>query len=83
MLTKDIVRLGMFLLKYFPCNVVDSISINLAKLKYGDYSKYGIQRPRAGGPFLIKSKTGRSPTIDVGCMKRIRTGEVKVHIYNN
>ncbi|XP_038886737.1 probable indole-3-pyruvate monooxygenase YUCCA11 [Benincasa hispida] len=76
-LTKDIVRLGMFLLKYFPCNVVDSISINLAKLKYGDFSKYGIQRPR-GGPFLVKAKTGRSPTIDVGCMKRIQRGEIKV-----
>ena len=77
MLTKDIVRVGMFLLKYLPCKVVDPICINLAKMKYGNSSKYGIRRPK-GGPFLIKAKTGRSPTIDVGCMNRIKKGEIKV-----
>ncbi|KAG7037273.1 putative indole-3-pyruvate monooxygenase YUCCA11, partial [Cucurbita argyrosperma subsp. argyrosperma] len=76
-LTKDIVRVGMFLLRYLPCKVVDPICINLAKMKYGNSSKYGIRRPK-GGPFLIKAKTGRSPTIDVGCMNRIKKGEIKV-----
>ncbi|KAL5577544.1 hypothetical protein UlMin_019243 [Ulmus minor] len=76
-LTEETVKLGMFLLKYLPTKLVDAIVVNLVKLKQGDMSKYGIKRPNEG-PFFLKQMTGRSATIDVGCMKKIRSGEIKV-----
>ncbi|KAL5571698.1 hypothetical protein UlMin_021295 [Ulmus minor] len=76
-LTEEIVKLGMFLLKYLPTKLVDMIVLNLGKLKHGDMSKYGLKRPKEG-PFFLKQTTGRSTTIDVGCIEKIRSGEIKV-----
>lgn len=77
-LTKGIVYLGMNLLKCLSMSVVDNIVVFLSSLKYcGTPKKYGIKRPKEG-PFLLKAKTGRTPTIDVGAMKRIRKGKIKV-----
>ncbi|RWW59125.1 hypothetical protein BHE74_00033950 [Ensete ventricosum] len=50
----------------------------LAKLKYGDLSKYGIVRPSLG-PLRLKAVTGRSSVIDVGTVEKIKTGEIKVN----
>lgn len=79
MISKEIVFLGMCFLKYLPCRFVDFIATTLSKIKFGDTSKYGIQRPTEG-PFYIKAKTGRSPTIDVGAVQKIKTGEIQVYI---
>lgn len=49
--TKEIILLGMFLLKYIPCKVVDCITACLSKLIYRDLSSYGLRRP-IKGPFL-------------------------------
>ncbi|EEF42039.1 probable indole-3-pyruvate monooxygenase YUCCA11 [Ricinus communis] len=76
-LTKEMVFLGMNLLNFLPCDLVDSVAVMLSKLKYGDISNYGLQRPTEG-PFYLKAKTGRSPTIDVGTMDKIKNGEIKV-----
>ncbi|KAH7519705.1 hypothetical protein FEM48_Zijuj08G0065600 [Ziziphus jujuba var. spinosa] len=77
-LTKEIVFIGMFLLTSgFPLLLVDIIVVILSMLRHGNLSKYGFQRPRKG-PFYIKQITGRTPTIDVGCVDKIKTGEVKV-----
>lgn len=80
MLTVGIVFVGMRLLKYLPVSIVDRIVVFLSKLRYRGMSEnYGIQRPKEG-PFFLKEKTGRTPTIDVGAMERIKTGEIKVSI---
>ncbi|KAJ9146200.1 hypothetical protein P3X46_028496 [Hevea brasiliensis] len=64
-LTKEMVHLGMYLLENsLPCKLVDYISVMLSKLRYGDLSNYGLERPTEG-PFHIKARIGRSPTIDV------------------
>ncbi|KAF5811146.1 putative indole-3-pyruvate monooxygenase [Helianthus annuus] len=76
-LTKDLVQLGMYLLKYIPCTFVDKMVLMLSKLLYGDLGSYGIQRPLKG-PFLLKKETGRSPVIDVGTISKIRTGDIEV-----
>jgi indole-3-pyruvate monooxygenase len=78
-ISKEIVFLGMCFLKYLPCRLVDFIATTLSKIKFGDTSKYGIQRPTEG-PFYIKAKTGRSPAIDVGAVQKIKTGEIQVYI---
>ncbi|KAI5669740.1 hypothetical protein M9H77_19593 [Catharanthus roseus] len=76
-LTKKTVQLGMNLLKFFPCGIVDKIALLLAKLEFGDLSVYGLQRP-AKGPFYLKMTTGRSPVLDVGTIRKIKLGEIKV-----
>ncbi|XP_076943963.1 putative indole-3-pyruvate monooxygenase YUCCA10 [Bidens hawaiensis] len=76
-LTKELVQLGMYLLKYIPCAFVDKMVLMFSKLLYGDLGGYGIQRP-LNGPFWLKQKTGRSPVIDVGTISKIKTGDIKV-----
>ncbi|XP_010555187.1 PREDICTED: probable indole-3-pyruvate monooxygenase YUCCA11, partial [Tarenaya hassleriana] len=64
-------------LKILPVKLVDTLCMFLAKMSMGDTSTYGLQRPKLG-PFLLKMKTGRSPTIDVGCLNLIKSGNIRV-----
>ncbi|ESW09506.1 hypothetical protein PHAVU_009G133300 [Phaseolus vulgaris] len=75
--TKEMVFLGMTLLKYLKMENVDKLMMLMSKMKYGDMSKYGLVRPK-DGPFLLKKKGGTTPTIDVGCVPLIKRGEIKV-----
>ncbi|CAK9133781.1 unnamed protein product [Ilex paraguariensis] len=76
-LSKEMVHLGMFLLKFIPCNLVDNIVTMLGKFRYGDLADYGLQRP-TNGPFYLKRTTGRSPVIDVGTVDKIKIGDIQV-----
>ncbi|KAF9682181.1 hypothetical protein SADUNF_Sadunf05G0081900 [Salix dunnii] len=77
-LSTNIVYIGMRLLGFgVPCNIVDFIVVFLSKLKHGDISNYGFPRP-SRGPFYIKERVGRTPTIDVGAVEKIRRKEVQV-----
>ncbi|KAK4264759.1 hypothetical protein QN277_025890 [Acacia crassicarpa] len=76
-LTKEMVHQGMSMLKRFPIPKVDKVMAFRSNLEYGDLSIYGIHRPDEG-PFYLKQVTGRSPVIDVGTIRRIRDGEIKV-----
>lgn len=72
--------IGMVLSKYLPIMVVDGIVMFLTKLKFGNLSKYGIQNPKMG-PFHIKQNEGHSPIIDVGTIKKIKSGDIQVQRY--
>ncbi|CAJ2628731.1 unnamed protein product [Trifolium pratense] len=75
--TRDLIRQGMQMQNYMPTNVVDIVITFLAKLKYGDLSKYGIYRPKEG-PLHLKNISGRAPVIDVGTIGKIKEGAIKV-----
>ncbi|CAL5204335.1 unnamed protein product [Lathyrus oleraceus] len=75
--TRDMIRIGMRLVQYFPVYIADTIITILAKLKYGDLSKYGIHRPK-DGPLYLKNSTGKSAVIDVGTIEKIMEGSIKV-----
>lgn len=77
MLTTEMVFFGMNLLKRLPCSTVDKLVMALSKIKYGNLLKYGIRTPEQG-PFHLKKLTGRSPTIDVGAVEKIKQGKIKV-----
>jgi indole-3-pyruvate monooxygenase len=77
--TKEMVYVGMTLLNYLSIDKVDKLMLVMSKLMYGDLSKYGLVRPKEG-PFAMKFSGGRTPTVDVGCIKRIKKGKVKVYI---
>lgn len=61
--------------------MVDDLVLLLSKSQFGDMTKYGIVRP-SKGPFYLKETTGRSPVIDVGTLKKIRSGDIQVHTLN-
>ncbi|XP_076882994.1 putative indole-3-pyruvate monooxygenase YUCCA10 [Bidens hawaiensis] len=71
------INLGLVLLKLIPLHLVDSLLVLLNKVVYGDLTKYGIQRHKEG-PFLIKIRDGKYPVIDVGTVKKIKSGEIQV-----
>ncbi|ESQ34656.1 hypothetical protein EUTSA_v10009764mg [Eutrema salsugineum] len=75
--TRGIVWIGMWLLKFFPVKLVDRWCVLLAELRFGSLSRYGLVRPKIG-PFMNKIITGRSPTIDVGCVGEIKSGKIQV-----
>ncbi|KAJ0052815.1 hypothetical protein Pint_01068 [Pistacia integerrima] len=77
-LTREMVYLGLVMLKYVPYGVVDSIMVLLSKLVYGDLSKYGINRPKEG-PFFMKVSYGKYPVFDIGTCKKIKSGEIQDH----
>ena len=70
--------MAMVMLGCLPVCLVDALVGLLAKLKYGDLSRYGIVRPTMG-PMRLKAVTGRSAVIDVGTVEKIKTGEIKVN----
>ncbi|EYU32468.1 hypothetical protein ABFS82_03G092200 [Erythranthe guttata] len=76
-LSEELVKLGMVLLKHLNVDLVDKIVLLLSKLKFGNLSQYGIQTPNKG-PFYLKRATGRSPVIDVGTIAKIRAREIDV-----
>ncbi|KAK3043677.1 LOW QUALITY PROTEIN: hypothetical protein RJ639_000093 [Escallonia herrerae] len=76
-LTKEMVQLGMTLLKYIPVDFVDYIVLMLSKWNHGHLCEYGLRRPTKR-PFYLKKETGRSPTIDVRMMGKIKAGQIQV-----
>ena len=77
-LSKEMVYLGMYLLKHVPLEKVDKLMVLLSKLRFGSLSKFGISRPKEG-PFFLKLTIGRFPTIDIGSIGRIKKGKIKVY----
>ncbi|GAU29361.1 hypothetical protein TSUD_31670 [Trifolium subterraneum] len=75
--SKELIRKGMQMVNYMPINVVDIVITFLAKLKYGDLTKYGIIRPKEG-PLHLKNIIGKSAVIDVGTIGKIKEGAIKV-----
>ncbi|MFS8014452.1 putative indole-3-pyruvate monooxygenase [Helianthus anomalus] len=72
------------LLRFIPSHLVDSLLVLISKVTYGDLTKYGIQRPKEG-PILLKARDCKYPVIDLGTMKKIKSGEIQVsyiHIHS-
>ncbi|KAB2069961.1 hypothetical protein ES319_A08G126100v1 [Gossypium barbadense] len=76
-LSRDMIYLGLILVKYIRVNLVDSLMVMLSKLVYGDLSKYGIYRPNEG-PFFMKAAYGKYPITDIGTCKKIKSQEIRV-----
>ncbi|XP_058740722.1 probable indole-3-pyruvate monooxygenase YUCCA10 [Vicia villosa] len=76
-LSKGMINLGLFLMKYLSMEMVDSLMVMLSKIVYGDMTNYGVGRPNEG-PFYMKVKYGKYPIIDVGTYQKIKSKELKV-----
>ncbi|CAN4120783.1 unnamed protein product [Withania somnifera] len=76
-LTREMVHIGMLMLKYLPISFVDTVIAKYAQFTFGNLAKFGITQPEEG-PFYVKISKGRSPVIDVGAIDKIKLGEIKV-----
>lgn len=59
------------LLKFLSLGTVEKLVVMASRVVYGDLSKYGI-------PFTMKMKYGKFPIIDLGTVKKIKSGEIQV-----
>ncbi|GLT57335.1 hypothetical protein SLA2020_303140 [Shorea laevis] len=75
--SREMLYVGLSLLKRLEVGMVDSLMVMVSKVVYGDLSKYGITRP-SEGPFYMKVKYGKYPVVDVGTYKKIKSGEIQV-----
>jgi indole-3-pyruvate monooxygenase len=60
-----------------PPAVADALNAPLVRRRYGDLAQYGLSKA-AIGPITQIRKRGRIPLIDVGTVRLIRSGEIKV-----
>lgn len=65
------------LLTYLSLGTVEKLVVMASRVVYGDLSKYGIPFP-SEGPFTMKMKYGKFPIIDLGTVKKIKSGEIQV-----
>ncbi|KAL4341228.1 hypothetical protein GQ457_08G021440 [Hibiscus cannabinus] len=76
-LSKNMIHMGLILLKYIPVNMVDWLMVMLGKLVYGNLTKYGLSRPEEG-PFFMKVAYGKYPVVDVGTSEKIKSRDIQV-----
>lgn len=64
-------------LLWLPSRVRDVVGRLMARLTFGDLSRYGL-RPLPYGPVTQIERHGRLPVIDVGTVERVKRGEIVV-----
>ncbi|PKA60008.1 putative indole-3-pyruvate monooxygenase YUCCA8 [Apostasia shenzhenica] len=74
---KSTFELAVLLMKWLPVRVVDKLMLILSWLVIGRTEKYGLRRPSAG-PLELKSRSGRTPVLDIGALGKIKSGEIAV-----
>ena len=55
----------------------DWIGIQVRKLTVGDLQKYGIETPKLPPTKQLRA-TGKTPVIDIGTLKKIKAGKIKI-----
>ncbi|XP_052187283.1 probable indole-3-pyruvate monooxygenase YUCCA5 [Diospyros lotus] len=70
-------ELAMLLMKWLPLWLVDKILLILAWFILGNIEKYGLKRPSAG-PLELKNTKGKTPVLDIGTLRKIRSGDITV-----
>lgn len=76
--SREIWLFAMLIMRFLPLGLVDALILLLCYLKFGDLSKYGIHRP-SKGPLYLKKYTPKYPVIDIGTVKKIKSGEIQVY----
>ncbi len=65
------------MLEKFPFGLGDKIGKAIARLAVGNLSKYGLKSSSLAPAQMLREK-GRTPMIDLGTVKMIRNGKIKV-----
>ena len=64
-------------LSRLPAHLADALSAPLLRFTVGDLSGFGLRKPDAG-PITQIRQTGQIPLVDVGTVKLVRSGQIKV-----
>lgn len=64
-------------MKWFPVKVVDKILLALSWMILGNTERYGLKRPSLG-PLELKHMQGKTPVLDIGALRKIKSGDIKV-----
>lgn len=70
-------ELAVLMMKWLPLWLIDKLLVILAWLILGNLEKYGLRRPKIG-PLQLKNASGKTPVLDIGALKKIRSGEIMV-----
>ena len=76
-LGKSTFQLAAVMMKWVPLWLIDKILLILARLVLGNVKKHGLKRPTLG-PLEVKNTLGKTPVLDIGALKKIRSGKIKV-----
>ncbi|RID40172.1 hypothetical protein BRARA_J00235 [Brassica rapa] len=74
---KSTFGISLMLMKWLPLWLADKLLLILSWLVLGSLSKYGLKRPSIG-PMELKSKTGKTPVLDIGALEKIKSGDVEI-----
>lgn len=66
------------LLSKLPLRIADAVSAPLMRLLFGDITKLGLQK-RPYGPFEQIKKYGKAPVLDIGTLRHIKQGHIKIY----
>ncbi len=61
-----------------PTELADALSSNLRNLVVGTLKPYGLQKA-ALGPMTMIKRENRVPLLDIGTVKLIKSGDIKIH----
>ncbi|ESR56933.1 hypothetical protein CICLE_v10023818mg [Citrus x clementina] len=76
-LGKSTFELATLMMKWLPLWLVDKILLILAWFILGNTESYGLKRPSMG-PLALKNTMGKTPVLDIGALKKIRSGDINV-----
>lgn len=65
------------LLSHFPPRIADAINAPIMRLRFGDITKLGLKK-MSYGAFQQIQNDGNIPVLDIGTLKHIRQGHIKV-----
>lgn len=74
---KSTFELSVMMMQWLPLWLVDKILLIFAWLVFGNTEKWGLKRPLMG-PLQLKYSEGKTPVLDIGALRKIRSGEIKV-----
>ena len=73
----SVLKLSLFL-SFLPPHIADKLSYPLIKLLIGDITKLGLKKLPYGALVEI-SREGKIPLLDIGTIKHIRNGDIKIY----
>ncbi|GLJ52229.1 hypothetical protein SUGI_1111000 [Cryptomeria japonica] len=77
MFGKSTFGVAMAMMRWLPLWLVDRLILFIAWLMLGNTGRYGLPRPKTG-PIELKNVAGKTPVLDIGALKKIRSGHIKV-----
>ncbi|KAK8579424.1 hypothetical protein V6N13_142636 [Hibiscus sabdariffa] len=74
---KSTFEFAVSMMKWLPLWLVDKMLLIFAYLILGNTEKYGLKRPCLG-PLELKNTAGKTPVLDIGALRKIKSGKIKI-----